>query len=123
MAESRIFIYPELLPKLAIFQAEPGLQSIIIRFLFFFVFMIKKKTGPCKGSPYEEQLIAMGVEQFTPFCFELLSGSKGSVENLVCSMISHYMLPHRTAKQISLRIKRLNLPKAPPNAIKVSFSR
>ncbi|XP_046632083.1 uncharacterized protein LOC124311787 isoform X2 [Daphnia pulicaria] len=84
MAESRVFIYPELLPKLAIFQSEPG---------------------PCKMSSYEEQLIAMGMEQFTPFCKELLIGKKSSVENMVNSMISHYMLPHWTAKQIGIRIK------------------
>jgi hypothetical protein len=33
MAESRVFIYPELLPTLAIFQSEPG---IIVRFSFKF---------------------------------------------------------------------------------------
>uniref|UniRef100_A0A0P4XQK3 GON-4 protein n=1 Tax=Daphnia magna TaxID=35525 RepID=A0A0P4XQK3_9CRUS len=84
MAESRIFLYPELLPKIAIFQSVPG---------------------PCKMSLYEEQLIAMGMEQFTPFCADLLKGSKSSVDNLVNSMISHYMLPHWTAKQIGIRIK------------------
>lgn len=56
-------------------------------------------------SLYEEQLIAMGMEQFTPFCADLLKGSKSSVDNLVNSMISHYMLPHWTAKQIGIRIK------------------
>jgi uncharacterized CHY-type Zn-finger protein len=56
-------------------------------------------------SSYEEQLIAMGMEQFTPFCKELLIDKKSAVENMVNSMISHYMLPHWTAKQIGIRIK------------------
>lgn len=73
----------------------------------------------------EEQLIAMGIEQFSPYCAELLSGSKTSVEKLVCSMISHYMLPHRTVKQILTRIRRATCRKSAPSAIKVSslFSR
>ncbi|XP_046637979.1 uncharacterized protein LOC124316215 [Daphnia pulicaria] len=86
MAESRVFIYPELLPTLAIFQSEPG---------------------PCKMSLHEEQLIAMGMEQFTPYCTELLNDDAkvSSKENLVHTMISLYMLPHWTAKQIATRIK------------------
>lgn len=31
MAESRVFIYPELLPKLAIFQAESGLSLFSVK--------------------------------------------------------------------------------------------
>ena len=76
-------------------------------------------------SSYEDQLIAMGMEQFTPFCKELLSGTKSSVDHLVNSMISHYMLPHWTAKQIGIRIKNKSFKnkrsKEEGNPIKVSF--
>ncbi len=76
-------------------------------------------------SSYEEQLIAMGMEQFTPFCKELLIDKKSSVENMVNSMISHYMLPHWTAKQIGIRIKNKSFKnkrsKEEGNPIKVRF--
>ncbi|EFX80454.1 hypothetical protein DAPPUDRAFT_304044 [Daphnia pulex] len=97
MAESRIFIYPELLPTLAIFQAE---------------------QGPCRMSPHEDQLIAMGIERFTPFYEDYFSGSHKSMSLLICSMISQSMLPHRTAKEIEARIKSKCLPTSPANPIK-----
>ncbi|EFX70854.1 hypothetical protein DAPPUDRAFT_112291 [Daphnia pulex] len=99
MAESRVFIYPELLPKLAIFESESGL---------------------CKMSSHEEQLIAMGMEQFTPFYNHL---DKKSASKEVNSMISKFMLPHRTAKQIETRItnKSLERSKEEGNPIKVRF--
>lgn len=100
MAQSRIFIYPSMLPKLAVFQIE---------------------RGPCTPSAHEEQLLAMGLEQFTPFCTELLGqdAKPCAIHNLVCSMISHYMLPNWSGKKISFRIKRLARPKSGDNAVKV----
>ncbi|XP_046451509.1 uncharacterized protein LOC124199645 isoform X2 [Daphnia pulex] len=98
MAESRIFIYPELLPTLAIFQAERG--------------------PSCRMSPHEDQLIAMGIERFTPFNEDYFSGSQKSMSLLICSMISQYILPHRTAKEIKARIKSKCLPTSPDNPIK-----
>lgn len=77
-------------------------------------------------SLHEEQLIAMGMEQFTPFCTELLKDDlkMSSKDNLVYSMISHYMLPHWTAKQIATRIKNKSFKnkrnKSESNPIKVS---
>lgn len=77
-------------------------------------------VGPCVASPFEEQLIAMGMEQFTPYCKELLLNSNKDVLNkTVCSMISHYMLPHWSPKQISIRIARLSKYKT-DNPVKVS---
>lgn len=76
-------------------------------------------TGPCKASPHEEQLIAMGLEQFTPYCTELLIGSKGCTETLICSMISHYMLPHWSTKRIAIRIKQKIRKRVGANPIKV----
>ncbi len=73
-------------------------------------------------SSYEDQLIAMGMEQFTPFCNELLIDKKSTVEK-VNSMISQYMLPHWTAKQIGIRIKNKSLERSKEegNPIKVRF--
>lgn len=79
-------------------------------------------------SLHEEQLIAMGMEQFTPYCTELLNDDAkvSSKENLVHTMISHYMLPHWTAKQIATRIKNKSFNnkrnKNESNPIKVSLS-
>ena len=72
-------------------------------------------------SLHEEQLIAMGMEQFTPFCTELLKDDlkMSSKDNLVYSMISHFMLPHWTAKQIETRIIAKCLPTSSANPIKV----
>ncbi|XP_046651648.1 uncharacterized protein LOC124342632 isoform X3 [Daphnia pulicaria] len=98
MAESRIFIYPELLPTLAIFQAERG--------------------PSCRMSPHEDQLIAMGIERFTPFNEDYFSGSQKSMSLSICSMISQSILPHRTAKEIEARIKSKCLPTSPDNPIK-----
>lgn len=52
----------------------------------------------------------MGMEQFTPYCREMLSdrASQHSVKKLVSSMISHYMLPHWSERQIDMRIDRLS---------------
>ncbi len=63
------------------------------------------------------------MEQFTPFCKELLIDKKSAVENKVNSMISQYMLPHWTAKQIGNRItnKSLERSKEEGNPIKVRF--
>lgn len=76
-------------------------------------------------SPYEEQLIAMGLEQFTPFFKESLIDTKISVENMVNTMISTKMLPHWTAKQIGIRIKNKSFKnkrsKEEGNPIKVRF--
>ena len=69
----------------------------------------------------------MGMEQFTPLCTELLNDDAkvSSKENLVYSMISHYMLPHWTAKQIATRIKNKSFnnkrTKNESNPIKVSL--
>lgn len=101
MADSRVFIYPWLLPKVAIFQVLPG---------------------PCIPSVHEEQLIAMGLEQFSPFCAGLLAGTgKGTAsqtQSLVHSMISHYMMPQWSGKKIGWRIKRLLRAGAPANPVK-----
>lgn len=72
-------------------------------------------------SPHEDQLMAMGIERFTPFYEDYFSGSQKSMSLLICSMISQFMLPHRTAKEIEARIKSKCLPTSPANPIKVGI--
>jgi hypothetical protein len=72
-------------------------------------------------SPHEDQLIAMGIERFTPFNEDYFSGSQKSMSLLICSMISQSILPHRTAKEIEARIKSKCLPTSPDNPIKVGI--
>lgn len=69
-------------------------------------------------SPYEDQLIAMGIEQFTPFYADYFGGSQEMV-HLICSTVSQFMLPHWTAKQIETRIIAKCLPTSSANPIKV----
>ena len=66
----------------------------------------------------------MGLEQFAPYCTELLNSSGKKVtkqyhSTFVNSMISHYMLPHWTEKQINYRIQRLTRTHCPYNPVKV----
>ncbi|EFX80347.1 hypothetical protein DAPPUDRAFT_304075 [Daphnia pulex] len=103
IGESRVFMYPDLLPKLAIYQTEPG-------------------TGLRSFSPYEDQLIAMGIEQFIPFCANLSIDCWYSLDYLVSSMISKHMLPQWTAEQIQMRIMNNCLETSPANPIKVPFT-
>ena len=79
------------------------------------------ELGPCRPSVHEEQLIAMGLEQFTPFCTQTLADKATpiKVKKLVASMISLYMLPHWSDKQIGARINRLSCPSTESNPIKV----
>lgn len=73
-------------------------------------------------SPPEDQLIAMGIERFTPFNEDYFSGSQKSMSLSICSMISQSILPHRTAKEIEARIKSKCLPTSPDNPIKVGIN-
>jgi hypothetical protein len=123
MGESRVFMYPELLPKLAIHQTEPGilLLNVIPRLSFHLLFISLLFQGTdLRFSPYEDQLIAMGIEQFTPFCTNLSNDWWYPLDFLVSSMISKHMLPQWSAEQIQIRIMNNCLDTSPANPIKVS---
>lgn len=78
-------------------------------------------AGPCVPSLHEEQLIAMGLEQFTPYCKEIMPKSDDSmVRKAAVNMISSYMLPHWSAKKIADRINRLQKPNIRKNAVQVT---
>lgn len=103
MMDNRVFCQPQMLPKLALFQVGPA---------------------PCMPSTHEEQLIAMGLEQFTPFCSRLFERrSEAAIRSTTIQLISHYMLPHWDESVISGRITRLMKPSVRSNPIQVLFHR
>ncbi|KAK3097280.1 hypothetical protein FSP39_008314 [Pinctada imbricata] len=84
--KSSVFIYPELLPSFSYLRQKAAPQRVVF-------------------TESEDNLIALGLEQFSAF-------------PLYKNLIQKFLLPVKTPEQIKIRIKNLACAKATDNAVK-----
>lgn len=95
VSESEIFIYPFLLPQKAFRPIDP--------------------TAKTNYLPSEQELIAIGLEQFTPMVEKdkLYDQRKGIIKN-VCVLIARYMMPVKDSTNLHHHVKHAKLKKGNP---------
>ncbi|KAK2721438.1 hypothetical protein QYM36_003659, partial [Artemia franciscana] len=95
MRESRVFLYPELLPKVTLFKETPSESSIWV--------------------PSEFLLLAHGLEDFSPW---VIQNKLKPARRALAELISRYVLPVHTPSEIESRIRKYARPGARPNPVK-----
>jgi hypothetical protein len=85
MMDSKVFIYPDLLPARAI---------------------LENVQAPYQASDHEEMLMALALEQFEPYLAHL-GIKKEMIRSKACILICDYLLPHHKPAYLFARISRL----------------